>query len=68
MDLVSACVFCAGMLLTTELPPWPGYSVEAGFAYATTARSWSEAGLERQTSFRHGTSERNATPLAAGEA
>ena len=46
MDLVSACVFCAGMLLTTDLSPWPGYSVEAGFSYATTARSWSEGSLE----------------------
>jgi hypothetical protein len=46
MDLLSACVFCAGLLLGTELPPWPGYSAEAGFSYATTARRYSEPGLE----------------------
>ncbi len=37
-DLVSACVFCAGVLLGLELPPPAGYSVEAGFSYATSAR------------------------------
>src|SRR6266498_2472344 len=37
-DLVSACVFCAGLLLGTPLPPPPGYHVEVGFAYATAAR------------------------------
>jgi hypothetical protein len=37
-DLVSACVFCAGLLLGMELPPPPGYSTEAGFSYATAAR------------------------------
>ncbi|HKA37302.1 MAG TPA: hypothetical protein VKH43_10820 [Thermoanaerobaculia bacterium] len=37
-DLVSACIFCAGLLLGTNLPPPPGYHVEAGFAYATAAR------------------------------
>ena len=46
MDLVSACVFCAGLLLGTELSPWPGYSAEAGFSYATTARRYTEPGLE----------------------
>lgn len=39
-DLVSACIFCAGMLLGLELPPPPGYSVEAGFIYATSARRY----------------------------
>jgi hypothetical protein len=37
-DLVSACIFCAGLLLGTNLPPPPGYHVEAGFSYATAAR------------------------------
>ena len=46
MDLVSACVFCAGLLLGTDLPPWPGYAAEAGFSYATTARRYMEPGLE----------------------
>jgi hypothetical protein len=39
-DLVSACIFCAGLLLGTNLPPPPGYHVEAGFAYATAARRY----------------------------
>jgi hypothetical protein len=39
-DLVSACVFCAGLLLGIELPPPPGYHVEAGFSYATAARRY----------------------------
>jgi hypothetical protein len=37
-DLVSACVFCAGLLLGTDLTPWPGYSAEAAFSYATSAK------------------------------
>ena len=37
-DLVSACVFCAGILLGMELPPPPGYATEVGFSYATAAR------------------------------
>ncbi|HJW14422.1 MAG TPA: hypothetical protein VJ776_06985 [Thermoanaerobaculia bacterium] len=39
-DLLSACVFCAGMLLGLELPPPPGYHVEASFSYATSARRY----------------------------
>jgi hypothetical protein len=39
-DLVSACVFCAGVLLGMELPPPPGYHVEAGFSYATAGRRY----------------------------
>ena len=39
-DLLSACVFCAGLLFGTNLPPPPGYHVEAGFSYATAARRY----------------------------
>ena len=39
-DLVSACVFCAGLLLGMELPPPAGYHAEVGFAYATAARRY----------------------------
>jgi hypothetical protein len=39
-DLVSACVFCAGLLLGLELPPPAGYHVEVGFSYATAARRY----------------------------
>jgi hypothetical protein len=39
-DLVSACVFCAGLLLGTPLEPTPGYHAEVGFAYATAARRY----------------------------
>jgi hypothetical protein len=38
-DLVRACVFCAGLLLSTEAPVWPGLSGEIGVDYATMARS-----------------------------
>ena len=37
-DLLSACIFCAGLLLGTNLPPPPGYHAEVGFSYATAAR------------------------------
>jgi hypothetical protein len=37
-DLVSACVFCAGVLFGAELPPPAGYHAEVGFSYATAAR------------------------------
>ncbi|MDQ2870296.1 MAG: hypothetical protein M3S32_06100 [Acidobacteriota bacterium] len=37
-DLVSACVFCAGLLLGIEAPPWPGFGAEIGFSYGTGAR------------------------------
>ena len=39
-DLVSACVFCAGLLLGMELPPPAGYHAEVGFSYATAARRY----------------------------
>ncbi len=39
-DLVSACVFCAGLLLGMELPPPAGYHAEMGFSYATAARRY----------------------------
>jgi hypothetical protein len=37
-SLVSACVFCAGLLFGTGASPWPGFSAEVGLAYATAAR------------------------------
>ncbi|HYK41995.1 MAG TPA: hypothetical protein VE007_06345 [Thermoanaerobaculia bacterium] len=37
-DLVSACVFCAGLLFGSGTPSWPGFSAEIGLAYATAAR------------------------------
>ena len=40
IDLVSACVFCAGMLLGTDLSPRPGLGGELGFSYATLARRY----------------------------
>ena len=39
-DLVSACVFCAGLLFGGELPPPAGYHAEVGFSYATAARRY----------------------------
>jgi len=39
-DLVSACIFCAGLLLGTHLEPTAGYHAEVGFAYATAARRY----------------------------
>lgn len=39
-DLVSACIFCAGLLLGTHLEPTAGYQAEVGFAYATAARRY----------------------------
>src|SRR5947199_8936942 len=39
-DLFSACVFCAGLLFGTNLPPPSGLHVEAGFSYATAARRY----------------------------
>ena len=38
IDLVSACVFCAGFLLGGDLPPRPGLSPEIGLSYATLDR------------------------------
>jgi len=39
-DLVSACIFCAGMLLGHDLAPRNGFSADMGFAYATLARRY----------------------------
>jgi hypothetical protein len=39
-DLVSACIFCAGMLLGMDLPPRNGLGAELGFSYATLARRY----------------------------
>ncbi len=38
-DLVSACVFCAGLLLGMDAPVWSGVSADVGVSYATAARS-----------------------------
>ena len=46
-DLVSACVFCGGLLLGMDAPVWPGFGVEVGFSYATAARQHDPA-LDRQ--------------------
>lgn len=46
-DLVSACVFCAGVLLGMEAPPLPGTSAEIGLAYSTLARRY-EIGPNRE--------------------
>lgn len=42
-DLVSACVFCAGLLLGIEAPPWSGFGAEIGFSYGTAARRFEPA-------------------------
>lgn len=39
-DLVSACIFCAGLLLGNDLAPRPGLSADMGFSYATLARRY----------------------------
>jgi len=38
VDLVSACIFCAGFLLGGEPAPRPGLSTEIGLSYATLSR------------------------------
>jgi hypothetical protein len=38
IDLVSACVFCAGFLLGGDLPPREGLGTEIGLSYATLSR------------------------------
>jgi hypothetical protein len=38
IDLVSACIFCAGFLLGGDLSPRPGLGAEMGLSYATLAR------------------------------
>ncbi len=37
-DLVSACVFCAGLLLGIDVPRSTGFEGEIGFSYGTAAR------------------------------
>jgi len=43
-DLVSACVFCAGLLLGMDAPVWSGVSADVGVSYATVARSLDRTG------------------------
>ena len=38
VDLVTACVFCAGLLLGSDLPPRAGLSGDTGVSYATLSR------------------------------
>ena len=38
IDLVNACIFCAGFLLSGGLAPRDGLSTEIGFSYATLSR------------------------------
>jgi hypothetical protein len=46
-DLVSACIFCAGMLLGTDLSPRLGLGAEIGFSYATLARRYDVPSSDR---------------------
>ncbi|MEO8432295.1 MAG: hypothetical protein ABI592_12350 [Acidobacteriota bacterium] len=46
-DLVSACVFCAGLLLGIDTPVPAGFGVDVGFSYGTAARRY-EPGPGRQ--------------------
>ena len=39
-DLVSACIFCAGLLLGNDVAPRAGLSGDIGFSYATLARRY----------------------------
>lgn len=39
-ELVSACIFCAGLLLGSDLRPRDGLGAELGFSYATLARRY----------------------------
>ncbi|MFY9550925.1 MAG: hypothetical protein WAU32_07230 [Thermoanaerobaculia bacterium] len=45
-DLVSACVFCAGLFLGSELTPRQGFGVDIGFSYATLARRYDVVGAD----------------------
>src|SRR5262249_32860862 len=38
VDLVTACVFCAGLLLGSDLPPRDGLAADIGVSYATLSR------------------------------
>lgn len=46
-DLVSACIYCAGMLLGMDLVPRPGLGAEIGFSYATLARRYDVPSSDR---------------------
>jgi len=50
LDLVSACVFCAGLVLGMDLPPRNGLGGEMGFSYATLARRFPVVGDGTDTS------------------
>jgi hypothetical protein len=39
-ELISACIFCAGLLLGSDLRPRNGLGAELGFSYATLARRY----------------------------
>ena len=49
MDLVSACIFCAGFLLGGEPAPRPGLSTEIGLSYATLSRQIPDSAPVRTT-------------------
>ncbi|HEY6146677.1 MAG TPA: hypothetical protein VIZ69_03230 [Thermoanaerobaculia bacterium] len=49
-SLVSACVFCAGLLFGTGTSPWAGFSAEIGLAYATAARGTDLANGQKDVS------------------
>ncbi len=46
-DLVSACIYCAGMLLGMDLFPRMGTSADIGFSYATLARRYDVPSSDR---------------------
>lgn len=43
IDLIGACVFCAGLLLGMDLAPQPGWNAEIGGSYATVGRRYNLA-------------------------
>ncbi len=49
-DLVSACIFCAGLVLGMDLSPRDGLGGEMGFSYATLARRFPVLGDGTDTS------------------
>ncbi len=50
IDLVNACVFCAGMLFGTDLPVAPGLGAEMGFSYSTFSRKYTAPGAREDVS------------------
>jgi hypothetical protein len=50
IDLVSACVFCAAFLFSSDLPPQPGLTAEMGLSYATLSRKYPYAPDRNETS------------------